>query len=70
MPQDISRERLQRLQAEGAALVEVLPREEYEREHLAGALSLPLQELSAASAERTLGSQKARPVVVYCQDVE
>src|SRR5437588_408358 len=37
MPEDISREQVQRLQADGAALVEVLPREEYEREHLAGA---------------------------------
>jgi len=70
MPEDISREQVQRLQADGAALVEVLPREEYEREHLAGAVSLPLDELSSASAQRTLGSQKTRAVVVYCQDVE
>ena len=70
MPEDVSRQQVQRLQADGAALVEVLPRDEYEREHLAGALSLPLNELSAASAERTLGGSKTRPVVVYCQDVE
>jgi rhodanese-related sulfurtransferase len=70
MPEDISREQVQRLQADGAALVEVLPREEYEREHLAGAVSLPLDELSSASAQRTLGGQKTRAVVVYCQDVE
>jgi rhodanese-related sulfurtransferase len=70
MPEDISRERVQRLQADGAALVEVLPREEYEREHLAGAVSLPLKELNAASADRALGGQKTRAVVVYCQDVE
>ena len=70
MPEDISREQVQRLQADGAALVEVLPREEYEREHMLGALSLPLAELSAASAERTLGGQKTRAVIVYCQDIE
>ena len=70
MPEDISRERVERLQADGAALVEVLPREAYEREHLPGALCLPLEELTAASADRTLGGQKVRAVVVYCQDVE
>lgn len=69
MPEDISRERVERLQADGAALVEVLPREAYEREHLPGALSLPLEELTAA-ADRTLGGQTARAVVVYCEDVQ
>jgi rhodanese-related sulfurtransferase len=70
MPQDIQRAGVQRLQAEGAAIVEVLPRAEYERERIAGALSLPLGELTRTSAERVLGGDKTRPVVVYCQDVE
>lgn len=69
MPEDVQREVVQRLRAEGAAIVEVLPAEEYEQEHLAGALSLPLGELTRASADQLLGDP-ARPVVVDCQDVE
>jgi rhodanese-related sulfurtransferase len=70
MPQDISRDRVQELQGRGAALVEVLPKEEFDREHIAGAISLPLDELRASSAERLLGPDKLQPIVVYCQDVE
>ena len=70
MPEDVEHDRVQRLQAEGASIVEVLPEDEYEREHLAGALHLPLRELTPAAAERVLGGDRARPVVVYCQDVE
>lgn len=70
MPEDVQHDRVQRLQAEGASIVEVLPEDEYEREHLAGALHLPLRELTPAAAERVLGGDRARPVVVYCQDVE
>jgi rhodanese-related sulfurtransferase len=70
MPQDLQQAGVQRLQAEGAAIVEVLPRAEYEREHIAGALSLPLSELTRASADRVLGGDKTRPLAVYCQDVE
>ncbi len=32
----------------GARLVEVLPREEYEEEHIAGAINIPLKELGGA----------------------
>src|SRR2546428_425350 len=37
MPKGIDRNEVQRLLSEGAQLVEVLPREEYEEEHLPGA---------------------------------
>jgi phage shock protein E len=67
MPQDIERGRLQELQAHGAAVVEVMPRQEYQTEHLAGAISLPLEELTAESAEAALGPDKQRAIVVYCQ---
>jgi rhodanese-related sulfurtransferase len=43
----------------------VLPRDEYDAEHLAGAVSLPLKQLSAATAA-TL--DRARPVITYCHD--
>jgi rhodanese-related sulfurtransferase len=70
MPHDIDRHQLQRLQSRGAAVVEVLPSEEFEREHLPHAISLPLDKLHAASADQRLGSDKQRPVVVYCQSVD
>jgi rhodanese-related sulfurtransferase/CBS domain-containing protein len=58
-------EGLRRLLDEGAQLVEVLPAEEYEEEHLPGAINIPLKELDA---ETTAGLDKRKPVVVYCWD--
>jgi rhodanese-related sulfurtransferase len=69
MPRDIDRHQLQELQSRGAAIVEVLPSEEFQNEHLPGAISLPLGELAAAAQQR-LGADKQRPVVVYCQGVD
>jgi len=70
MPQDIDRGLLEQLQAHGAALVEVLPYEEFEHEHLPGAVNLPLNELRADSADRLLGHDRQRDVVVYCQSTD
>jgi rhodanese-related sulfurtransferase len=58
-------EGVQRLLADGAQLVEVLPREEYEEAHLPGAISIPLKQLDAESARQL---DPARDVVVYCWD--
>jgi rhodanese-related sulfurtransferase len=66
-PTAVDRERLQKLLAEGAQLVEVLPRASYDAEHLPGAVSIPLKEL-ARRAPREL--EPARPVVVYCWDFQ
>lgn len=55
-----------RLADRGAQIVEVLPAEEYEEEHLAGAINIPLKELDERSAGRL---DRGRPVVVYCYDV-
>jgi len=65
MAQAIGFPRLQELLAAGAQLVEVLPETEYREEHLPGAISLPLKELTAERAE-VLDSRRA--VVVYCWD--
>lgn len=65
MPTTIFREDLQRLVREGAQLVEVLPREEYDEEHLPGALNIPLREIDRA-APRLL--RRDTPVIVYCWD--
>jgi rhodanese-related sulfurtransferase len=63
----VGRDEVQRLMREGAQVIEVLPREEYEEEHLPGAINLPLKELDAQSAARL---RKDRPVVVYCHDFQ
>ena len=65
MPTEIGREGLRRLLDAGAQLVEVLPREEYEEEHLPGAINLPLKELSRRTASVL---DPTRAVVVYCWD--
>ena len=49
----------------GAQLVEVLPREEYDEEHLPGAINIPLKTLDA---QTTATLDRCNPVVVYCWD--
>ena len=66
MPTTVGRIELQRLVGGGAQLVEVLPKEEYNEEHLPGAVNLPLKQLDAQSAVVSLDA--SRPVVVYCWD--
>jgi rhodanese-related sulfurtransferase len=62
----IGDETLQRLVAEeGAQVVEVLGRSEYEQAHLPGALHIWLPRLDER-APREL--DRDRPVVVYCND--
>jgi rhodanese-related sulfurtransferase len=65
MPIIIDRDELQRLLEAGAQLVEVLPRHEYDEEHLPGALHLPLKHLDAGAAGAL---DRSRPVIVYCWD--
>ncbi len=63
----VFRDEVRRLvEEEGARLVEVLPREEYE-EHLPGAINIPLKELNRETATRL---QRDAPVVVYCHDYQ
>jgi len=62
----IDRDELQRLlRDQDAQLVEVLPRAEFDDEHLPGAVNIPLKELDG---ERVAELDRARPVVVYCYD--
>jgi rhodanese-related sulfurtransferase len=65
MPKGIDRNEVQRLLSEGAQLVEVLPREEYDEEHLPGAINLPLRRIETEARDR-LDSERA--VIVYCYD--
>jgi rhodanese-related sulfurtransferase len=56
---------MQRVVAEGAQLVEVLPKEEFDEQHLPGAIHIPLRDIDTeVRARLALG----RPVVVYCWD--
>lgn len=65
MPHPIDYPRLRELLDSGAQLVEVLPAQEYDEEHLPGAVNIPLKTLDAAS---TAHLDKRRAVVVYCWD--
>lgn len=59
-------ELLEMVATRGAQLAEVLPKDEYDEEHLPGAIHLPLKSLTAEGAEAVL--DRARPVIVYCWD--
>ena len=65
MPSEIDRDEVRRLVSAGATLVEVLPRDSYEKEHLPGAINIPLKELNRETV-RLL--DRAEPVIVYCYD--
>jgi rhodanese-related sulfurtransferase len=59
----ISAERTRDLVAQGAQVVDVRADHEWEAGHIAGAVHLPLAELSARAGEL----DRERPVVVYCR---
>ncbi len=67
MPTEIDRHEVQRLLAAGAQLVDVLPPEEYEAEHLPGAISIPLKTLDR---QTTAPLDRHRPVIIYCWDTQ
>lgn len=67
MPVAISRSDVQRMVNEGAQLVEVLPRQEYEEAHLPHARSIPLK---AMDRNALAALEKDRPVIVYCYDTQ
>lgn len=68
MPVAVERDDVVRLlREEQAQLVEVLPADEYEDEHLPGAINIPLKTLDAATAGQL---ERARPVIAYCYDYQ
>jgi len=62
----VDRDEVRRLLADGAQLVEVLPEEEFQEEHLPGAINIPLKELG----DRAFELDRSRPVIVYCHDYQ
>jgi len=67
MPRSIDHNEVQRLLAEGAQVVEVLPAKDFDEEHISGAVNIPLKELDER-APREL--ERDRPVIVYCNDYQ
>jgi len=67
MPNPIDRQEVQRLLADEAQLLEVLPEAEFQDEHLPGAINVPLKTLDR---ERTRQLDRKRPVIVYCHDYQ
>ena len=63
MPTEIGHDKVQRLSAAGAYLLDVREREGYDAEHLPGALSLPIKSLDQ---ESTASLDRTRPVIAYC----
>jgi rhodanese-related sulfurtransferase len=67
MPKGIEIDGIRPLLDAGAQLVEVLPEAEYEEEHLAGAINIPLKRMTEEAVGRL---DKDRPVIVYCWDYQ
>jgi phage shock protein E len=66
MPKTIDRDEVRKLLDHGTQLVEVLPVDEYEEDHLPDAISLPLRRIDREAATIL---DLSRPVIVYCWDV-
>lgn len=67
MPKMIELDELQRLIGQGAQVVDVMSRSEYEDSRLPGALHLSIKELDEQSASRL---DRGRPVITYCYDYQ
>jgi rhodanese-related sulfurtransferase len=65
MPRAIGADEVRQLVSSGAQLVEVLPRDEYEEQHLERAVSIPLKTLDR---ESVAALDRAKPTIVYCWD--
>jgi rhodanese-related sulfurtransferase len=56
---------VKQLLAQGAQLVDVLGEDDFAQDHIPGAINIPLKRLDAHTAA---GLDRARPVLVYCND--
>ena len=65
MANTVTRHEVQRLSAQSALIVEVLPAEEYKQQHLTKAINLPLKHLTTADVAQL---PRDVPLVVYCFD--
>jgi phage shock protein E len=69
MPREIEIEidEIRPLLEAGGQLADVLPEAEYAEEHLAGAINIPLKQMTEEAVGRL---DRTRPVVVYCWDYQ
>jgi rhodanese-related sulfurtransferase len=65
MPTSIELPEIQRFMRQGAQIVDVLPADEYDDDHLPGAINIPLKQLDR---QTTRVLEQGRPIVVYCHD--
>jgi rhodanese-related sulfurtransferase len=63
----IGRDEVRSMITGGAQLIEVLPVQEYEKEHLPGAINIPLKKLDRQTSAQL---QQDCPVIVYCHDLQ
>jgi rhodanese-related sulfurtransferase len=63
----IDRNGVQRLLREDAQLIDVLSAQDYETEHIPGAINIPLKTLGRETARRL---DPDRTVIVYCHDYQ
>ncbi len=67
MPTQITREDVQRMTPEGAALIDTLSENEYAEEHIVGAVNIPQKQLTP---QGTAHLTKDAPLLVYCYDLD
>ena len=67
MPKEVAIDGVRSLVDDGAQLVDVLPEAEYQEEHLAGAINIPLKQMTEDAVARL---DRDRPVIVYCWDYQ
>ena len=67
MPKMIELEEVQRLIGDGAQVLDVMSRGEYEDSHLPAAVHISLKELGE---QTSVGLDRGRPVITYCYDYE
>jgi len=66
MPSQVfSASEVKQLLAQGAQLVDVLGEDDFQHDHLPGAINIPLKRLDANTVA---GLDRDRPVLVYCND--
>lgn len=65
MPTDINLEELRGMLDKGAQLVEVLASDQYKKEHIPGAVNIPLHEIDKHTTQHL---DPDKPVIVYCFD--
>lgn len=66
-PTEIGKETVRAMMRGGAQLVEVLSKSQYEKVHLAGAVSIPLDTIDRQTVDELRWDE---PVIVYCSDYQ